>query len=712
MPDESKDVISLATKRFQLAAEAEGPWRKEALVDIKFHAGTHGDQSYQWPDSYQSARATDGRPCHTINRLPSFTSQVINQQRLANQTIQINPVDEGADEETAEALTGVLRHIQTAGYADVEVARDTAFANSVYCGQGYYRFRTDYVQAGSWQQEILCDYIRNPLTVYRDPMARRPDKRDMTFAFLVQDFDKDDYDRLYPDSAVASMTNFQSVGDEMRTQWFPNGAVRVAEYYELIETRKKVSPPHGGPAVWRSDFQVIWRQINAVEVLDTRPIPGTRIPVIPIIASELDIDGKTDFKGMIRDGREPQRLFNVWFTAVTEQIMTGSKSPWLVDAKAIEGFEAIWRNANKANYAFLPYHSRDPKTQRQLERPVRDTAEPPIEAMVQALGLADNALKSVMQLYDASLGQRGPEQSGRAILARKEQGEIGNANYADNFKRALISEGQLLLDWIPIVYEKATLLRIIGKNGQPQQIVLHGGDEEAAQALAARRGIEQIYDASLGRYEVTVSVGPSFVSKRAEAVQNMTELMKVIPPEMAAVTAPRMVKELDFPGAHALSEAMELALPEQLRTKKPNAEGPDAGQLQQQLQVMGEQHQQLVQVVNTLTDELKNEKQKLDSQERMNSENNQTKERIADITAATNRLIAAEKLSSQENLQLLQHKVDTMMADMEHLRTLQQADQGHAHALEQGDQGHQQQLEQGAQAAALAPTPEPAGASA
>jgi hypothetical protein len=704
--DEKNDVISRATKQFQIAAEAEGPWRKEALTDIKFHAGTHGDASYQWPESYQTARATDGRPCLTINRLPSFTKQVTNQERLADRTVQYNPVDAGADEKTAEALTGVVRHIQQAGFGDVEVARDTAFANAVVCGKGFYRFRTDYVAPDSWQQEILCDWVRNPLSVYTDPMAKRPDKRDMGFGFIVEDMEKDAYDELYPDSAVASMSGFQSIGDEVRNQWFPNGAVRIAEYYEAVRTRTKKRSPEG-KMVWRTDTKIIWRLINGVEVLEEREVPGSRVPILPIIGDELDIDGHLDFRGMIRDARDPQRMYNFWMTALTEQIALGSKAPWILPFKSVEGFEALWRNANRANYAFLPYHHVNPGGNHEaLPAPFRDTAEPPIQAMVQALGLSDNALKSVMQLYDASLGQRGPEQSGRAILARKEQGEIGNANYSDNFKRALVSEGQLYLDWIPYVYEKATVLRILGKDGRAQRIILHDDDQQAAEALAQQHGIDQIYDPTLGRYDVTVSVGPSFVSKRQEAVASMLDLAKA-DPQIVPVIGDLLVKNMDWPGASEISERLKKLLPPQLQEPK-DGQQVDPQQLQQQLQQMGEQHAQLVQALNEATQKLHSKQQELDAQMAIAQENNRSKEHIAELTQLTNRMVAADKLSVQENVTALQAKIDLVMAQIEHMHNLELGEQEHQHALIQGDQAHQQQLEQGQQAAALQPPiPEP-----
>ena len=50
---------------------------------------------------------------------------------------------------------------------------------------------------------------------------------------------------------------------------------------------------------------------------------------------------------------------------------------------------------------------------------------------------ADNDLKNSIGIFDASLGQEGPEQSGLAIERRQQQGEISTLNYSDNLARAM-----------------------------------------------------------------------------------------------------------------------------------------------------------------------------------------------------------------------------------------------------------------------------------
>ena len=51
-----------------------------------------------------------------------------------------------------------------------------------------------------------------------------------------------------------------------------------------------------------------------------------------------------------------------------------------------------------------------------------------------------------MGLYDASLGARSNETSGRAILARQREGDVSTFHFQDNMSRAIRHAGRILID--------------------------------------------------------------------------------------------------------------------------------------------------------------------------------------------------------------------------------------------------------------------------
>ena len=118
------DIIKEATERYKKSVETDRHNHEAALDDIKF--ALLGDQ---WDERAISQRALDGRPCLTINKIPSHIRQVVNDARQNKPAIKVQPVDDEADPETAEVYTGLIRNIETTSKADI--AYDTAINQAV-----------------------------------------------------------------------------------------------------------------------------------------------------------------------------------------------------------------------------------------------------------------------------------------------------------------------------------------------------------------------------------------------------------------------------------------------------------------------------------------------------------------------------------------------------------------------------------------------------
>src|SRR5262245_36238882 len=103
----NSDLLSEAREAFEQAVEAEADNRREALDDLRF-----ARLSDQWPAPIVQQRQREGRPCLTINRMPAFIRQVVNDARQNKPQIKVHPVDGGADPETAEILNGLIRNIE------------------------------------------------------------------------------------------------------------------------------------------------------------------------------------------------------------------------------------------------------------------------------------------------------------------------------------------------------------------------------------------------------------------------------------------------------------------------------------------------------------------------------------------------------------------------------------------------------------------------
>lgn len=692
---DDRDFIGTAMDRFRRAAEAERKVREEGLDDLRFVSGE------QWPDTVKKQRADDQRPCLTVNRLPQVIQQVTNEQRQSRPEVKVNPIGDGADVETAEIIEGMLRHISV--NSDASIAHDNAFECMCRGGFGYWRYVTDYVSPKSFDQEIYCKRILNPFTVYFDPSCQEPDYSDAGFAFIVEDWNADDYRAEFPGSELASLESFESLGDQAQ-DWASQDSVRIAEYFTVEKAKRTLCQladgttayedelPKGAKVIARRETtepKVTWCKINAVEVLDRREWPGKFIPIVPVLGTELIVENERHLVGVIRYAKDSQRMYNYHVSAQTETIGLAPKAPYVVGEGQIEGYEDEWASANTKNHAVLTYV---PKTigGQILGAPQRNAVEPPIAAISAAIVQSSNDIKGTTGLYDDSLGIPHSDRSGKAVLARQKEGDTANLHLSDNLIRSMRHAGRIQLDLIRKVYDAARVARII----KPDETIEH----IAVNTPTWKDGVARIFDLTKGDYDVTVSVGASYESRRQEAVESMLQLVQAYPNLMAFV-GDLLVKNMDWPEAQAVSERLKKMLPPQLQDPKDGADpAAQAQQMTQQLQMMGQQHDALVQRVHQLTDIITQKKVEADARVQVALIQAQSAAVVADINAkaeSAQALLSAELESIQQRLGTMttaaqgQHDAEQAEADRQHEAGMQAAQQQHQAGMQQGQQQHQ-----------------------
>jgi len=657
---QDQKILSLARDRFQQAVDATRDMRDKALDDLRFVTGE------QWPDSIRRQRDQDGRPCLTINRLPAFVKQVVNDQRQNRPAIKISPVDDQGDPDTAEIIGGICRHIEANSGADV--AYDTAFESAVRCGFGAFRILTDYTAPDSFDQEILIRRIRNPFAVYFDPSAQQPDYSDAKWCFVVEDLTHEAFKAAYPDSEAASAAGFEGIGNRA-PGWITPAGVRVAEYFYVEEkaiTLCLVATPVGMKSMPKADVPeglmvirernstqpvVKWCKMNGVEVLERRDWPGKYIPIVPVLGDEAEVDGQVVLASLVRHSKDSQRMYNYWASAETEAIALAPKAPFIVAEGQIEGYEQEWKTANIRNNPVLTYV---PKSVggTVLGAPQRQSAEPAIQAISHARLMSSDDIKATTGIYDASLGARSNEQSGRAILARQREGDVATFHFQDNLSRAIRHCGRILLDLIPRIYDTPRVLRIVGLDGETETVQVNQPTKH--------NGTERVYDLTTGLYDVVVSTGPSYTTKREQSVASMLELAKAYPPLMQ-VAGDLVVKAMDWPGSEALAERLQAALPPELRPKDEKQQGPDPQQLQAALAQLSQQHEQMTAVIHEQANELESKQAELAS-----------RERIASMQEETKRAIAIAQLNQAEGLAVLRNELDAIKLDAQHRHQAEQ----------------------------------------
>ena len=703
--------LKQARKRWRLAADSESDTRKKSNDDFRFYDGN----GRQWPDVIRIDRDASGRPCLEINKIKANAQQILNEQRQSRPAIQVNPVGDGADVDTAQILQGLVRHIEVNSGADI--AYDTAFEHAVIGGFGFIRVLTEYVDEKSFDQEIYVKRVIDPFTVYFDPSAEEPDYSDAEYCFIVEDLRVDQFKAQYPNALQCGLSEFRSIGDDTK-EWWSTDTIRVAEYFYVETTEKTlvrmadgssefsdnlpedpempgmsgvdVAKARGGlmlkngAPVTRKTYErvVHWVKMSALEILDQAVVPGKYIPVVPVLGYELIVNGRRSLAGSVRNAKDPQRQYNYMRSAIVEMVALAPKAPWMVAEGQDEGYEDEYKQANIRNLAVMHYKPTS-LGDKLVPAPQRQNVEPPIQAATLAMHQADQDLDATMSVYPSSRGQVGPEQSGKAILARTKRTEIANFNFGDNLNRAVRHVGRIVVTMIPDIYDVPTIRRIVDPDGSHRMVQLN-------QPFESSPGVTKIYDVRVGRYDITITAGMSYQSKRQEFVESVMALVQAAP-QMMQFVGDLLVKNMDWPGAAEIAERLKKMLPPQLQDA-PNGQDQIPPQVQQKVAELMQQNAVLLQQLQQASETIKQKRIEAESNERIQAIKSYTQIFVAETASKSSEAQALLKADHSAAKHLLDAR--TKLLDMGMSLEQDAGEQAMSHAHDRAMQDSQQQHEQ------------------
>lgn len=585
-------------KQFEDDVSRESENRAAALEDIRF-----ARLGEQWPERVKKDRQQEGRPCLTINRLPTFIRQVVNDSRMNSPQIKVKAVDSEGDEETAEVLSGLIRNIEYVSQASN--AYDMALESAVTCGMGFFRICTVYTSDDEFTQDIQIKRVTNPLSVVYDSYSDSIDGSDWNHAFLVDWITKDQYKKRFNKKNDSDILSFSgSINDGMENN--TDDMVRICEHWEVIEKDRKilllsdgsvipekdylaVHPDLGIPVKdfmdmqgvtvsreRKSTYRTVKQRVLGGEILSEEDWAGKYIPIIPVFGDEVFYQGKRHLKSLIRDAKDSQQMLNFWRTASTELVALAPKAPYLGPVGAFKTDAKKWATANVKSHPFIEFDGQA-MPQRQA------FAGPPAGALQEALNASDD-MKSIIGIYDASLGARSNETSGVAINARKREGDVSTFHFIDNLAKSISHGGRILVDLIPKIYDTPRIIRVLGVDGESKSITVNEPTEH--------EGIQRIFDLKTGKYDVAVDTGPSFTTQREESAAQMMDLLKSFP-QAAPLIGDLLAKNLDWPDADEISKRMKTLLPPALHDEQ----GGIPPEAQAQINGMKQQMEQMNQVI-------------------------------------------------------------------------------------------------------------------
>jgi hypothetical protein len=651
--------------RLQMAQSAYSDSREDELDDLRFMAGSP-DNQWQWPADVLATRGAvqgqtiNARPCLTINKLPQHVRQVTNEQGQNRPSGKVIPADDNADVQVAEIFNGVVRHIEY--MSDADVAYDTACDNQVTYGEGYIRLLTEYCNDETFDQDIRIERVRNSFSVYMDPTIQDPCGADAEWCFVTEDILRDEYERMFPDASPISTLYSQGVGNDGLSSWLQEDTIRIAEYfYNTYEKTtlhlypdnqtafsgtpqdKQLTAMFGKPIRTRivDRKKVMWMKTNGFDILDEREWAGKWIPVVRVIGNEWEVEGRLHISGLVRNAKDAQRMYNYWTSQEAEMLALAPKAPFIGYGGQFEGYEMQWKTANTTNWPYLEVNP-DVTDGAGSVLPLPQRAPPPLPqtGLIQAkMGAADD-IKGTTGQYDASLGMAGNERSGKAILAREKQGDVGTYHYVDNLARAIRHITRQIVDMIPKIYDTQRIARIIGIDGEVSMVKFNPAQPEPVKEIRDQNGgmIEKIYNPSVGTYDVMVTTGPGYMTKRQEALDAMSQILQTNP-QLWAVAGDLFIKNMDWPGAQEMAERFKKILDPKVLSE--GDQSPEMAAAAQQMEAM-------TQEMNRMTDIIQNVQ---DSVAQREVDIKEYKAQVDAYDAETKRISAVQNSMSPEQIQ-------------------------------------------------------------
>ena len=624
MSKKDQDILSTARARLNMAISAYSESREDEIDDLKFFAGSP-DNHWQWPADVLATRGAvqgqtiNARPCLTINKLPQHVRQVTNDQRQNRPAIKIIPVDDKADTEVADIFDGLMRHIEY--ISDADVAYDTACENQVAYGEGYIRILTEYCDSDSFDQDIKIGRVRNSFSVYMDPTIQDPCGSDASWCFITEDILKEDYERMFPDASPISTLQTLGVGDQSLSQWINEDTVRIAEYFYVEHEKKTLNLYPGNVSLFegtpedkqmklmgmkpvrtrQADVKKVkWCKINGYEILEEQEWAGKFIPVVRVVGNEFEVDGRIYVSGLVRNAKDAQRMYNYWVSQEAEMLALAPKAPFIGYGGQFEGYEQQWKTANTQNWPYLEVNP-DVTDGQGAVLPLPQRALPPMAqtGLIQAKMGASDDIKSTTGQYDSSLGATSNERSGRAILAREKQGDTGTYHYVDNLARAVRHIGRQIVDMAPKIYDTQRIARIIGMDGETKMAKIDPTQPVPVRKIEDQNGIviDKIYNLGVGKYDVCVTTGPSYMTKRQESLDAMSQLLQGNP-QLWAVAGDLFVKNMDWPGAQEMAKRFAKTIDPKLLSDDDKT--PELQAAEQQIQAMGQEMEQMHQMLKNV----------------------------------------------------------------------------------------------------------------
>ena len=521
--------------------------RLQCLQDRRFYSLCGAQWEGPLADQYEN------KPKFEVNKIMLSVIRIVNEYRNNRITVDYVSKDGTDNDKLAEVCDGLYRADEQASVADE--AYDNAFEEAVGGGIGAWRLRTVYEDEEDPEddrQRIRFEPIYDAdSSVFFDLNAKRQDKSDAKYCFVVTSMTRESYKEIYNDDP----TDWPKIIHQYEFDWSTPDIVFVAEYYKLEEKSEtiRIFETIGGveERYTAADFEndetleetliaigtreVRQKRVKRMRVRkyimsggkvleDAGYIAGKCIPIVVVYGKRWFVDNIERCMGHVRLAKDAQRLKNMQLSKLGEISALSSIEKPIMTPEQVAGHQVMWAEDNLRDYPYLlinPITGPDGNTQ--AAGPVaftRSAAIPP--AMAALLQITETDMQDILG------NQQGADKmvsgiSGKAVEMIQSRVDMQTFIYMSNFAKGMKRCGEIWLSMARDIYtEDKRKMKTIASTGDAGMVELMQPtiDPETGAMVMAN-------DMSNATFDVVSQVGPSSSSKRAATVRALTGMMQI-----------------------------------------------------------------------------------------------------------------------------------------------------------------------------------------
>lgn len=587
-PNPKKPEEFLAQMRETISDGAEW-WRENwerARLDLEFAYGE------QWPDQVRND-ADVSRMMLTLNMLPQLVHQVVGNAKKSSFGIRVSqiggpllspaPLLNNSKRLTmSEVMESIIRDIEYRSHAPYAYAQ--ALQHAVESGFGWLRIVTQRAEDDPWVIEPTIEHVLDRWSVVLDPWSGKSDFSDAGWGAVMTVIPRKLFMQEYPKAMAAGGGDYYwgNTMETARSFWQPTDGIRLVEFFWKEPRKRTAVRLELGDgqlqSFWLDEIEMVVDELQAggIRIVDEMKVDthqvkwikatshdilagpktwaGQRIPLIPVFGREIHRQRTREFAGIIRWAKDPQLMRNHWFSAATERITMIPVSPYVMTVEQIEGHEEEWTKQGSDLKMALTYNADE-------DAPGPPQRQQPAPMPIGELALMEQGTRAVHDatgIHQPYIGAKSNETSGRAILARQQEGDTGTYDFIWGLGKAITATGEQLVQIIPRIFSGSQVAHLVlpDETGAFMPLNYPIVDEDTGITV-------HMTPLALGRYSCRIDMGPGFMTAQREFLDFVLQWQQSDPQGFQMIKH-KVIQALDIPNKNEIARILMHNIPREL----------------------------------------------------------------------------------------------------------------------------------------------------